>query len=204
MSRIISNNFTVRYQPCNCLVSDMTPQSYEDLVLNCVAARYIRSNGSSPVQEINKTAYLAYGCDHAFGFWFDLFFDDCDEPIVESTSIMGLGRNASKRQMLHALCLLMRDNDALFPVKQLDHIVRLGEYVPQLEYTLIDPRAVKLILMDLDPERYHMYEQSSDYENEGKYFEDTFTDIQNGIAERVTLQKAEANAITTARQGAHD
>jgi hypothetical protein len=204
MSRIISDTFTVRYHPCNCLITDMTPQKYEDLVYDCVAARYIRSNGSSPVQEVSRSAYLAYGLDHAMGFWFDLYYDDCDEPIVQSSSIMGLGRNASKRQMLHALCLLMRDTDAHFTPRQLEIVKGVGEYVDQIEYTIIDPRAVKLILMDLDPERYTMYEQAGDYENEGKFFEDTFTDMQNAIASHVTRQNMVTNMINDARQGAQD
>ena len=58
--------------------------------------------------------------------------------------------------------------------------------------------------MDLDPERYTMYEQAGDYENEGKFFEDTFTDMQNAIAAHVTRQNMVTNMINDARQGARD
>lgn len=201
MSHLISEQFTINYNPTTLKPLDL--DDYKTVVINNCALRY-----NATVQPQSYRCHLSYGLDHAMGFWFDMYCDDApgwyEEPIASSQTMFPLGHNASKRQMLEALCLVLREVDAGYTVAQRRKIEDTGDWVDGMQDTIIDPRAVKLILKDLDPERYHMYEQSGDYRNEAMYFQDTFKDLQDEIASMVIRQRRVAAEIQDARKGVHD
>jgi hypothetical protein len=208
MSRITSYPFTVNHHPSALLVNAGDYDTYKTALYNVCASRWLLQNdpkwvGTKP-QPLNQEAYFVFGLDHALGFWFDLFYSDQDEPVFESYTVFPLGHNCSKRQMLDLFVHVLRETEAGMTPDQVETLTNEGNYVEHIENTIIDPRAIRLILRDLDPERYTMFAQNDDYGNEAAYIIDTHSDIQGEIEQAVTRLRQEEEQIDNARQGAHD
>ncbi len=179
MSRIVETGYTISRYPSSILLTpgDMSYNKYYDTAIQSIVA-----GGDIPATDgdgtpIELEVKIAYGLDHALGFWWDLILcgdthplcdrmldDRDDEVLISSQSLYPIGHRVTKTQFLDSFYLMYCDTMLKMPDSTIGDAKRLGGWINGHQYTMIDPRALYLILSDFDPERRDMVSTGPDGE----------------------------------------
>tara|TARA_Y100000114_G_scaffold155382_2_gene179390 strand:+ start:540 stop:1166 length:627 start_codon:yes stop_codon:yes gene_type:complete len=172
MSRIIETGYTISRYPSSILLEkdDFSYNKYRDTAIQSTIA-----GGNGPaVNEygvpVKIPVKIAYGLDHAFGFWWDLILcgekhdNSDDEIIISSTYFWPVGHNVTKSQFLDSFYLMLSDTMLRMTDSHIEDAKHYGGWMEGHQYTMIDPRSLYLILGDRDPERRHMISTGQDGE----------------------------------------
>lgn len=172
MSRIVETGYTISRYPSSILLTpgDMSYNKYYDTAIQSIVA-----GGNVPATDgdgtpISIDVKIAYGLDHALGFWWDLIlcgdkYDGSDDEVVLSSQwLYPLGYNVSKTQFLDSFYLMYCDTMLKMKDTAMECAKELGGWIEGHQYTMIDPRALYFILNDLDPERRDMVSTGPDGE----------------------------------------
>lgn len=170
MSRIVETGYTISRYPSSILLGkdDFSYNKYRDTVIKSAVA-----GGNVPCHdEYGATVYIpakiAYGLDHALGFWWDLILcgekhdNSDDEVIISSQWFWPVGHLVTKSQFLDSFYLMLADTMLRMTDSHIEDAKHYGAWIEGYQYTMIDPRSLYLILGDRDPERRHMVSTGED------------------------------------------
>ena len=215
MSRIVETGYTISRYPSSILLEkdDFNYNKYRDTAIQSTIA-----GGNAPaVNEygtpIKMPVKIAYGLDHALGFWWDLILcgdtnplcdqmldDRDDEVIISSQWFWPVGHLVTKSQFLDSFYLMLSDTMLRMTDSTIEEYKEFGGWIEGYQYTMIDPRALYLILSDLDPERRHMVSTGQD----GELRMAGILDMVHTYDAQFDVAVREARNINEARAGTFD
>ena len=208
MSRIVETGYTISRYPSSILIErgTMSHTKYHDTAIQSIIQGGGHAAHDADGTPIHIDVKIAYGLDHALGFWWDLIMcgekhdDSDDEVILSSQWLYPIGYRVTKTEFLSTFYLMYNDTMLKMRDTAMQCAKELGGWIEGHQYTMIDPRALYLILGDLDPERRHMVSTGQDGELR-----------MAGILDMVHTYDAQfhedvnhARSIQEARVGTHD